>query len=157
MNQIEFFETFEDTDWIVQRQSSHNNGTQYLFSGNASFDRLDDNRLLYSENGICKGGEVNFETRRHYLYVRESEFVMNVQFSDGSPFYTIRCIELPEIQIDHLCGKDLYLGELEYRPEEIRFRWKVKGPNKNYYSSSLLIPEEGKRLIKPTEPRVVEV
>jgi hypothetical protein len=142
LNQIEFFDTFADTDWHIQRQISHTSGMQYLFSGTASFDRIDATRLLYTESGTCKGKGLKFEAKRSYICAKESEFQIDVQFADGSPFYLIRCIELPLIKVDHLCGQDLYLGELEYHQKEIRFRWKVKGPEKNYYSSSLLIPED---------------
>lgn len=140
MNQLEFFDMFEDSQWEVQRQISHSKGIQYLFSGSAMFEKLDAIRLLYTEQGICKGGGRKFEARRSYIYSKESDFQIDVQFADESSFYSIRCIELPMIEVDHLCDRDLYLGQLEYRASEIRLRWRVKGPQKDYYSASLLIP-----------------
>ena len=61
---------------------------------------------------------------------------LTVSFKDGREFYSIPTI-IGKHHIEHLCGRDLYIGNWVGGRESIALQWKVKGDKKDYTMQSV--------------------
>lgn len=119
--------------WAVQREiTDHTLDLRSTFRGQASF-LPSGLQWRYLERGKLVCNQKSFSATRTYLYEPGGANEISVLFADGRPFYSLDCARLPLLQVRHVCGEDLYEGEIFFGKEVKLWttEWRVKGPTKN--------------------------
>ena len=121
---------------IVDRRDGQN-GT---LAGQAVFMTTQPDHLTYEETGrLTLESGVTLEAQRRYQWVFAAGAVI-VTFEDGRPFHSFT----PEghaAGTDHPCGDDFYTVRYDFTAWPVwRAVWTVKGPRKDYVSTSTYRP-----------------
>lgn len=121
---------------IVDRRDGHN-GT---LEGQVVFTATDADHLTYEETGRLKlESGVTLEAQRSYHWAFTPETVI-VTFVDGRPFHSFTPAG-HAAGTDHPCGDDFYTVRYDFTAWPAwRAVWTVKGPRKDYVSTSTYRP-----------------
>jgi hypothetical protein len=126
--------TTEPTDllgaWVLDREVDDRlAGERRRVEGTALLDRLSDDHVRWSEQGVMRwpGHEVPVSRE---LDVRLADGAWVVHFADGRVFHPWLVGE----QIDHPCAPDHYRGRVEVAPDRSAWTvvWHSTGPAKDY-------------------------
>jgi hypothetical protein len=124
--------------WALQRTIVDNlHGQNGTLTGQAMFTGADVGQLTYEENGTLKleTGAVLAASRRYHWEFTGACVV--VTFADGSPFHQF----VPwdhAAGTDHPCGDDFYTVRYDFTHwPQWQAVWTVRGPRKDYVSTSL--------------------
>lgn len=118
------------------------------FTGRAEFVAADDKILSYSETGALAldSGNVIRDVSRRYQFVLMDDDKISVLFADGPQagklFHTITPEGTGVAACFHHCGQDDYLSYYDFvsLPNAFTIRHQVKGPKKDYNSTSFYMP-----------------
>lgn len=127
--------------WQVTREiDDRYSGQIGRFEGEVRFggDRAD--TLHYNESGTMRFGDgPDLQATRSYFWHFHADHV-DVTFADRKPFHRFRA-EGQGLGTDHPCGDDLYTVRYDFTgwPRWTAV-WTVKGPRKDYVSTSLYTP-----------------
>jgi len=127
--------------WTLQRTiRDHLQGQHGTLEGQAVFAATDAAHLTYDETGtLTLENGARLEATRQYLWAFTPNAVV-VSFDDGRPFHQF----VPAghaAGTDHPCGDDFYTVRYDFTlwPEWTAV-WTVKGPRKDYVSTSTYHP-----------------
>lgn len=136
----------QDTDflgnWKVARSIEDRFSNQVgRFVGVAQFSHAADDTLLYKETGeiqLEQGPTMN-ATRSYIWYFADNQ--IDVFFEDGRPFHSF-IADGKVAGTDHPCGDDYYTVAYDFLEWPCWLAiWTVKGPRKDYTSSSTYLRE----------------
>lgn len=125
---------FEGT-WRLERQIDDAlTGQTGHFTGLASFEAARGG-LRYTEDGTLELGAARFAATRSYMWRAAGELVA-VEFEDGRFFHDFDPAA-PAPSAHHDCAPDVYDVRYDFSAwPKWRAVWAVKGPRKNYVSTS---------------------
>ena len=128
--------------WTVERLiDDHRSGIRGRFDGTAVLLPEEGaepvTRASYQEAGELRFGEHTGPASRRLTYVRSGGAVL-LYFADGRP-YTDLDLRSGTWETEHPCVADLYAVRTEVcAPDELRERWRVRGPDKDYDAVTVL-------------------
>lgn len=116
-------------------------GEQSTVTGHAELVAEDDETVRWHETGTLVTGDRELPVfRTLWIVMRDGTWI--VTFEDGRYFHPWT----PGEQVEHPCGKDLYIGRVDVEPDTppsarpLRWtvRWNVTGPSKDYTMTTVL-------------------
>lgn len=125
-------------DWVLNRTiDDHLSGQNGALTGTARFVPDGSAGLVYDETGmLLLATGVQMAATRRYLWTFH-EAGVEVFFDDGRPFHGF----VPDghaAGTDHPCGEDYYTVRYDFSDwPRWTARWTVKGPRKDYVSTSI--------------------
>ncbi len=127
--------------WTLQRMiRDHLNGQHGTLEGQVAFTTIGDANLMYHEAGtLTLENGARLEATRRYLWEFQRDTVV-VTFDDGRPFHQFVPAGHAEGS-DHPCGEDFYTVRYDFTAwPQWKAVWTVKGPRKDYVSTSTYRP-----------------
>lgn len=127
--------------WALQRTiRDHLHGQHGTLQGQAIFTATGSMHLSYEEIGtLTLESGAQLEAKRRYFWAFTPDIVI-VTFEDGRPFHQFTPVG-HAVGTDHPCGDDFYTVRYDFTAwPQWRAVWTVKGPRKNYVSTSLYTP-----------------
>ncbi len=127
---------------IARRIDDRRTGTVAWFSGTAELVPDGADALAYSESGLMRlGAGGAFAAGRRYRWIAVPGGSIAVHFADGRFFHAFDPAAPAPQTVRHPCAPDLYDGlyDLGAWPRW-RLTWEVRGPRKDYRSSSRFLP-----------------
>jgi len=127
--------------WELRRSvRDHLHGQHGTLRGRAVFTATDAARMTYEETGTLRlENGATMEATRRYLWEFAPDAVV-VTFADGRSFHQF----VPSghgAGTDHPCGEDFYTVRYDFtRWPQWTAEWTVKGPRKDYVSTSVYVP-----------------
>jgi hypothetical protein len=129
--------------WRAEREiTDFRSGTRGVFTGTASFTRLDDpadpGALTYQEHGQLTFGGHRGPASRCLLYVPAVDGAVAVRFADGRDFYRLD-LRSGCCEAEHPCRGDQYAAIVRVLgPHVFTEQWRVTGPGKDYVMTTTL-------------------
>ncbi|MFT7649298.1 MAG: hypothetical protein ACI8Y4_004059 [Candidatus Poriferisodalaceae bacterium] len=133
--------SFLAREWTLEREILHRDSdTSARIRGAAFWEVAEAGALTYVERGVLEVGGYVGDVRQSYRFSIRTPTSADVFFADGRPFHTVDLAN-GRSDITHLCEPDTYLGIYEVTStEELRVTWDVRGPRKDYLSTTTLRP-----------------